>query len=77
MKKWNTPVLEMLNVSMTENGAVPATYEADGSGHMDFGGTQWCVVSGFLWESGMDMKGYTAIERPYLFTENGTIYYEG
>ena len=75
MKKWMTPVLEELDVTMTENGTAPATYESDYAGKMEFGGQQWCVASAFLWESGADMKGYTALERPFQTTDNGKIYY--
>lgn len=76
MEKWMPPVLEELDVTMTENGSAPATYESDYAGKMEFGGQMWCVVSGFLWESGMDMKGYGSISRPYTFGENGTVFYD-
>lgn len=77
MQKWNTPVLEVLDITMTENGAAPATFESDYAGKMEFGGEMWCVNSGFLWESGMDMKGYGAIERPYHSNGDGTTSYYG
>ena len=75
MEKWTTPVLEVLDVAMTENGTLPATYESEYAGKMEFGGQMWCVSSGFLWESGMDMKGYTTLERPFISTSDGRAYY--
>ena len=75
MEKWNTPVLDVLEIFLTENGNIPATYESKYAGKMEIGGEKWCVVSGYVWESGMSMNGHTTIERPYNFTDNGTVYY--
>ena len=77
MKVWKTPILNTLEIFQTENGNIPATYESNYAGKMEFNGQQWCVVSGFIWESGMSMEGFTAVERPYIFIENKTVYYEG
>lgn len=75
MEKWIVPVLEELEISMTKNGSAPATYESDYAGKIMLNNQSWCVVSGFLWESGMDMKGYTTLERPYVFSGGNTIFY--
>ena len=62
MEKWIAPVLDILDVAQTENGAAPATYEADAAGLMTIGGEQWYVDSGYMWESGMER---TNLLRPY------------
>lgn len=75
MKTWITPTVQELDVVMTENGNVPATYESDYAGKMTIDGIQYCVGSGYVWESGMDMNGYSAVERPFYIDDNGDYVY--
>ena len=80
MKTWNTPVLETLNVAMTESGAVPATYETSelGTNQIIIDGIKYTMMNGFLWESGMSMGEYTKIAKPFICDGNGNYtYYEG
>lgn len=72
MKTWTAPVLETLNIAMTENGGLPATYESVGSRHIVLDGITYTVVSGYVGSSG------DALFKPYICHEDGSYtYYDG
>lgn len=71
MRNWSAPILETLSVSKTQNGALPATYEASYAGRVTLDGVQYAIVSGYVASSGV-------LERPYVCDSSGNnTYYEG
>ena len=70
MRNWSAPILETLSVSKTQNGALPATYEASYASKVTLEGVQYSVVSGYVASSGV-------LERPYICDPSGNTYYEG
>ena len=71
MRNWSAPILETLSVSKTQNGALPATYEASYAGRVTLDGVQYAIVSGYVASSGV-------LERPYVCDPSGNnTYYEG
>ena len=71
MRNWSAPILETLSVSKTQNGALPATYEASYAGKVTLDGVQYAIVSGYVASSGV-------LERPYVCDPSGNnTYYEG
>lgn len=71
MKIWSAPILETLSVSKTQNGKIPATYEATYAGKATLDGVQYAIVSGYVASSGV-------LERPYICDPSGNnVYYEG
>ena len=76
MKIWNSPVLETLSVSRTENGFTPATYESAYAGKIEINGENWCTVSAYV---ATTSQSYAAgfggnLEKPYQTTDNGYVY---
>lgn len=78
MKTWNTPVLETLNVAMTESGNIPATYENTDDLHVTIDGLQYCLIQGYVAASGDPNIALFGLTKPYYFDENGNrVTYEG
>jgi hypothetical protein len=71
MRNWSAPILETLSVSKTQNGALPATYEASYAGRVTLDGVQYAIVSGYVASSGV-------LQKPYICDPSGSnTYYEG
>lgn len=71
MKTWTAPVLETLNIAMTESGFYPATYESY-AGTIDIDGVIYAVISGHVGSSG------EVLFKPYICHEDNTYtYYDG